>query len=339
MPVSSPFRRSAAARLLLLCVLAVCTLFAAFAGLRIGALPLSAADMFEALLRFDGSREHIVFLDVRLPRVAAGLLVGGALAVAGAIMQAITGNPLASPGLLGVNAGAAFAVVLAVALLGAKSEATYIWYAFGGAALAAGIVYAVGTAGGREPAQIRLILAGAVLATFLTALTTAILIFDRATLDAVRLWSIGSLAGRRMSSVLTVAPYTVAGLAGAILFSREIMTLSLGETIARALGQNLGLWRAVAAAVVVLLAGSAVALAGPVGFVGLVVPHIARLIVGTDYRWIIPFCAVGGALLVVAADGFVRGLLPVRDVPVGVTMAILGTPVFIALARRLAAFR
>ncbi|MGQ4274677.1 FecCD family ABC transporter permease [Terrihabitans sp. B22-R8] len=331
--------QSRAARTALLLALAALTIIAALIAVTLGSFQASPDAVFDAVLHFDGSREHIVIRDVRLPRVLAALLVGSSLAVAGAIMQAMTGNPLASPGLLGINGGAAFVVVLAVALLDAKSEETYIWFAFAGAALAGSAVYLIGSAGGRGGTHVRLALAGAVLSTFLGALTASFLIFDQATLEVVRLWSVGSLANRQMSSVLAVCPYILAGLAAALVFSREIMTLSLGETIAQSVGQSLAVWRAVAALIVVLLAGGAVALAGPVGFVGLVVPHIGRFVVGTDYRWIIPFCAVGGALLVVLADGLLRWVLPVGDIPVGVTMALVGTPLFIHLARRLGAFR
>ena len=272
-------------------------------------------------------------LTLRLPRVLAGLLSGAALASAGAIMQAITNNPLASPGLLGINAGAAFAVVLAVILTGADSTAIFVWYAFGGAAFAAVVVYSIGSVGRAGATPLKLALAGAILASFLTSLTTAMLIFDQSTLDQVRLWSAGSLSGRSLSTSAAVAPYILAGLAGAILFRRQIMTLSLGSDVARSVGQNLHLWRGLGGLMVVLLAGSAVALAGPIGFVGLVVPHIARLIVGTDYRWIIPFSALGGAFLVVAADALARWAMPAQDMPVGVTMAMIGAPFFIYLAR------
>jgi iron complex transport system permease protein len=260
-------------------------------------------------------------------------MVGAALAVAGAIMQAVTNNPLASPGLLGINAGAAFAVVMAIILFAPASSASYAWYAFAGAAAAAVIVYAVGSVGPAGATPLKLALAGAVFATFVTSIITAALIFDQGTLDDIRLWSTGSLVGQTLPGVAAVAPYIVVGLAASLVSCRQIMTLSLGAELARAVGQSLRLWRAVAAVIVVLLAGSAVALAGPVGFVGLVVPHVARLVVGVDYRWIIPFSALGGAALVVLADTVVRSAMPGHDLPVGVTMAIIGAPFFIYLAR------
>lgn len=299
----------------------------------LGTVRLTLSQVVEAIVAFDGSREHLVIMTIRLPRVLAGLAVGAALAVSGAIMQAITGNPLASPGLLGINAGAAFAVVLAIGLVGTGSSGVYIWYAFAGAAAAAVTVYALGSTGPPGLAPLRLVLAGAVIAAFLTALTTAMLIYDQRTLDTVRLWTAGSLSGRTMAHVASVAPYILAGLAAALIFRRQFMTLSLGADVARTVGQDPLPWRGLAVAIVVLLAGGAVALAGPIGFVGLVVPHVARFIVGVDYRWIIPFSALGGALLLVLADTTGRTLLAQQSFPAGVTMALIGGPFFIWLAR------
>jgi iron complex transport system permease protein len=268
-----------------------------------------------------------------LPRVLAGLLVGASLAVAGAIMQAATNNPLASPDLLGINSGAAFAVVMAIVVVDAQSSGALVWYAFAGAAVAAVAVYAASAVGPGGATPLKLALAGAVLTSFLAALTTSVLIFDKGTLDQIRLWSAGSLAGRPLSASAAIAPYIVGGLAAAFLFRRQMMTLSLGTDIARSVGQNAGFWRALAAVMVVLLAGSAVALAGPIGFVALIVPHVARMIVGVDYRWVIPFSALGGSLLLVTADAFARYALSNQALPVGVTMAVIGAPFFIYLAR------
>ena len=319
------------------CALAALLLFAAAVAIwsvTLGTSRVAIPDMLAAIFAFDGSREHLVVTTLRLPRVLAGLLAGSALAVAGAIMQAMTNNPLASPGLLGVNAGASFAVVVAISLLGVGSSNAHIWFAFGGAGAAAVVVYALASAGPAGATPLNLVLAGAVLTTFLTSLTTAILIFDQTTLDAVRLWTAGSLTGRNMAQVAAVAPYILASLAAALIFRRHLMTLSLGATIARSIGQNPVLWRGLAVTIVILLAGGAVSLAGPIGFVGLVVPHIARLMVGVDYRWIIPFSAAGGALLIVVADTVGRLFFASQSFPVGVTMALVGAPFFIWIARR-----
>jgi len=316
-----------------LAVLLLLVLAASVWSVTLGASHVSVPDVLSAIFAFDGSREHLVVRSLRLPRVLAGLLTGSALAVAGAIMQAATNNPLASPGLLGINAGAAFAVVMATSLFGTGSG-TSVWFAFAGAAAAAIVAYGLGSAGRGGATPLKLVLAGAVLTTFLSSLTTAILILDETTLDTVRLWTAGSLSGRTMAQVAGVSPYILIGLLAAMIFRRHIMTLSLGTGIARSVGQNPILWRGLVVVIVILLAGGAVALAGPVGFVGLVVPHVARLTVGVDYRWIIPHSAAGGALLVVIADAVGRTVLASHSFPVGVTMAILGAPFFIWLARR-----
>ncbi|BCH30734.1 siderophore ABC transporter permease [Mesorhizobium sp. L-8-10] len=299
----------------------------------LGASRIAMSDVLAAIFAFDGSREHLVVRTLRLPRAMAGLLSGSALAVAGAIMQAVTNNPLASPGLLGVNAGAAFAIVMAMSFIGVGSSSAQVWFAFGGAGIAAVVVYALASVGSAGVTPLKLVLAGVVVTTFLSSLTTAILIFDQTTLDAVRLWTAGSLTGRSLAQVAAVAPYILAGLAAALIFRRHIMTLSLGTEVAASVGQDPVLWRGLAVAIVILLAGGAVALAGPVAFVGLVVPHIARMIVGVDYRWIIPFSAAGGALLIVLADLIGRTIFANQSFPVGVTMALVGAPFFIWLAR------
>ncbi|MEN5082377.1 iron ABC transporter permease [Bosea sp. TWI1241] len=299
----------------------------------LGTARLSVSQVLGAVFAFDGSREHIVIASLRLPRLLAGLLAGAGLAVAGAIMQAITGNPLASPGLLGINAGAAFAVVVAIAVFGAGSGDIHVWHAFAGAVAAAVTVQALGSAGRSGGSPLRLVLAGAVLAGFLTSLTTAILIFDQGTLDAVRLWTAGTLSGRSMAQVAAVAPYVLTGLVAALALRRHVTTLSLGPDVARSLGQSLPVWRGLAIAIVILLAGGSVALAGPIGFVGLVVPHLARFCVGVDYRWIIPFSALGGSLLLIVADTAGRVLLGSQSFPAGVTMALIGGPFFVWLAR------
>ena len=323
-----------AARLGALAALCLVTVAVALWSVTLGASRIPVNDVLAAVVAFDGSRDHLVVTTLRLPRVMAGLLSGSALAVAGAIMQAATSNPLASPGLLGVNAGAAFAVVMAMSVSGVVSSGALVWFAFGGAGTAAIIVYTVASAGPAGTTPLKLVLAGAVLTAFLSSLTSAMLIFDQETLDSVRLWTAGSLSGRTMAQVAAVAPYILAGLVLAILFRRHVTTLSLGTEIALSVGQNQVLWRGISVAIVILLAGGAVALAGRIGFVGLVIPHIARLTVGVDYRWIIPFSAAGGALLVVLADVLGRTVFASQSFPVGVTMAMVGAPFFIWLARR-----
>jgi iron complex transport system permease protein len=313
----------------LLCLLAAASLLA----VALGTVRIPLSTILDAIFRFDGSRNHLLVVAVRLPRVIAALLAGSALAVSGAIMQAITNNPLASPGLLGINAGAAFAVVSIMTFFGAGVGDIYIWFAFLGAGIAAFAVTLLSSFGPIRHSPVGLILAGAIVATFLTSLTSAVLVFDQSTLDAVRMWTAGSVTGRTMAQAVTVAPYIAFGLIVSLFLGRHLTTLSLGADTARSVGQNTVLWRGVAIVTVILLAGGAVALAGPIGFVGLIVPHIVRMAVSVDYRWIIPFSALGGALLVVGADMAGRMVFGSQNFPVGVTIALVGAPFFLWLAR------
>lgn len=304
-----------------------------FVSITLGAAKISVSTVFAAFIDFDGLFNHLIIRTVRLPRVLAGASVGAALAVAGAIMQGLTRNPLASPGILGINAGASFAVVLAVLILGSPPLATYALFAFIGATAAAIFVYSLGSIGRGGATPLKLTLAGAVFTAFISSFTTAILIMDQNTLDQVRFWTAGSLAGREMALFLRTLPYIVVGLSGALLLGRQITTLSLGEDIAVSLGQNTTRIKILSAIMVVLLAGGAVALAGPIGFVGLVIPHIVRMMVGVDYRWILPYSALLGGILVTLADIGARIIIRPQELPVGVMMALLGAPFFIYLAR------
>lgn len=301
-------------------------------SLTVGASDIGLAQVWDALTGAEDARADIVVRDVRLPRMVAALAAGSALAVAGAIMQAVTGNPMADPGILGVNAGAAFAVVLAIAFAGVSAAGTLVWIAFAGAAVAAVLVFALGAAGRSGATPVKLVLAGVVIGSFLSALTMAILVVDAQTFDAVRLWTAGSVKGRQMQDVAAVLPHAVLALAATFLLRGQFNAMALGMQVAQGLGQNQTLWRGIALVLVVALAGSAVAMAGPVGFVGLVVPHIVRLSLGADYRVIISLSAVVGAGLAVTADTLPRALWSV-DMPVGITLALIGAPVFVGLAR------
>ncbi|MBD1871002.1 iron ABC transporter permease [Cyanobacteria bacterium FACHB-471] len=298
-----------------------------------GAADINLSTVWQALTAFDGSTNHLIITTLRLPRALIALLVGAALAVAGALMQGLTRNPLAEPRILGISAGAALAVVAATFLIGTTSIQTYTWFAFAGAAIAAVAVYSLGSAGRGGLSPLKLVLAGAVLDHLLSALMTGILILDRRTLDEVRFWLAGSVAGRDFNILLQVLPYVSIGLIIAFSLGKQITTLTLGEDVARGLGLNTAWVTAIAIITVVLLAGSAVALAGPIGFVGLVIPHIVRFWVGVDYRWILPYAAVWGAVLLLIADLAARLIIKPQELPVGIMMALLGAPFFIYLAR------
>lgn len=303
-------------------------------SITLGAADISLQTIIDALLTPDESSfQHLVIRTVRLPRVLSGALVGASLAVAGAIMQGLTRNPLASPSILGVNAGASFAVVLLVFIAGSPPLSAYALAAFVGGGIAAVVVYALGSMGRNGATPLKLTLAGAVFTAFVASFTTSLLITSEETLDQIRFWTVGSLAGREWSLLSQTAPYMIAGLIGAFLLARQITTISLGEDIATGLGQNTRLVKGLAAIAVVLLAGGGVALAGPIGFVGLIAPHMVRFVVGQDYRWILPYCVIVGAVVVLVGDTAARIVIRPQELPVGVMMALIGAPFFIYLAR------
>jgi iron complex transport system permease protein len=303
------------------------------ASVRFGAARIGTWDVIGAFVNYGGSEEDLIVRTLRVPRALIAALVGAALAVAGAIIQGLTRNPLSDPGILGIEAGAALAVVCSVFLLGASSLTTYALFAFAGAAVAAIFVYGLGTLGGAMT-PMKLVVAGAALAALLSSLTTAVLIFNRRTLEEIRFWLAGSVAGRDLELLLQVLPFVGFGLLLAFALGRRITALTLGEDVATGLGQRTAWVRFLSVLTVVLLAGGVVAVAGPIGFVGLVVPHVARFLVGVDYRWILPYSAVLGAVLLVSADIAARLVLRPQEVPVGVMTAVVGAPFFIHLVRR-----
>lgn len=248
-------------------------------------------------------------------------------------MQGLTRNPLADPAILGIEAGASLAVVTTIFLFGSSSVNTYAGFAFVGAGLTAIAVYWLGSLsrGGLTPLNLTIV--GAALTALFYSLTTGILIVSQRTLEEIRFWLAGSIAGRDFSMLVQVLPYISIGLVMAFALSRQITILNLGEDVAKGLGQNTPWVKAIAAVSVVLLAGSAVAIAGPIGFVGLVVPHIVRFVIGVDYRWILPYAAIVGAILLLLADLSSRVLLAPQELPVGVMTALVGAPFFLYLAR------
>ncbi len=297
----------------------------------LGAADIAPDTVLQAIFQFDGSTEHLIIRTVRMPRAILAVVVGAALAVAGAITQGLTRNPLAAPDILGIEVGAALAMVLAVFLRG--SGGNYVWMAFGGAAISAVLVYWLGSMGRSGLTPLKLVIAGAALSYLLSSLTTGILILSQRTLDEIRFWLAGSLAGQDVVSILPVLPYIVVGLLGALTLGRQLTLLSLGEDVAQGLGLQTAWVKVGAAIVVVLLAGSAVALAGPIGFIGLVVPHVVRFGVGVDYRWILPYAMIFGGILLSLADLAARLVIRPQELPVGIMTALVGAPFFIYLAR------
>ncbi len=259
-------------------------------------------------------------------------MVGASLGVAGAIMQGLTRNPLAEPGILGINSGAALAVVGAVFWLDHPSVSVYTSCGLLGAGVSAIAVYTLGSFGPGGLTPLKLTIAGAALSALFSSLTTTILILNQRTLDEIRFWLAGSLAGRDLNLLLQIFPYILLGLGVAIALSKALTVISLGEDVAKGLGQRTATIKVLAAGCVVLLAGSSVAIAGPIGFVGLLVPHIARFLVGIDYRWILPYTAVLGGILLLVADMIARNAIAPQEFPVGVMTAFIGAPFFIYLA-------
>ncbi|MCO5999736.1 FecCD family ABC transporter permease [Actinoallomurus rhizosphaericola] len=312
-----------AAALLLFAVLA--------ASLALGARRYSLGEVWHGL--FDPhAPAYTVVRQTRLPRTLLGLLAGVALGLAGGVMQALTRNPLADPGLLGINAGAAAAVVTAITFLGIGSVTGYVWFAFAGAGGVAVLVWAVG--GGRAATPERLALAGAAVNAALFAYVSAVELIDTASLDRMRFWTVGSLATARPSVVAGIAPFVAAGALLTAALARPLNALALGDDAARALGARPAWTRAGALAAVTLLCGAATAACGPIVFVGLMVPHLVRALTGPDLRRLLPYCAVLAPVTLLAADVLGRVLGRPAEIQVGIVTAVAGGPVFLALVRR-----
>lgn len=304
-------------------------------SLAVGARPIALDVVIGAFLDHDPTdQDHLVVTTLRVPRMGLALLVGVALGLGGAVMQGVARNPLADPGILGVNAGAALFVVIAIAFLGVGSLYGYVWFAFAGAAVASVAVYAVGSLGREGATPVKLALAGAALTTFLGSITSALVITDINLQNDLRFWAVGSLAGRSGEVVAQLAPFIVVGAAISLLCAPALNALALGDDMARGLGQRVGLARGVSALAVVLLCGAATAAAGPIGFVGLVVPHVARLLTGPDYRWILPYSMVLAPGLMLIADTVGRVVLRPAELQAGIVTAAIGAPFFIWLVRR-----
>ncbi len=299
-----------------------------------GAAEIPLKTVWDALSRFDeGNTRHLIVVNIRLPRVIASALIGAAFAVAGAIMQGITRNPMADSGLMGLNAGACFALSLCFAFFPSMAYRYIIIFAFLGAAFGALLVSGIASMrrGGVTP--MRLVLAGAAVSALLTALSQGIALYFNVAQD-IMFWTTGGVASSDWEQIRLIMPWITAALLGAIFLSRSISLLSLGEDVAKGLGLNTTLVNALCFLIVLILAGASVSVVGAVGFVGLIVPHLTRFLVGMDYRWIIPSSAVLGAFLVVAADLGARMLNPPFETPLGAIIALVGVPFFIYLARK-----
>ncbi|MCK2002102.1 iron ABC transporter permease [[Brevibacterium] frigoritolerans] len=288
----------------------------------------------DAFTDFNGTNEHIVIQSVRLPRALIASAIGASLAISGVLMQTLTKNPLASPDIFGVNAGAGLAVVTGVTVFGISNLQVFTWLSFLGAAIAAISIFMIGSMGRGGLTPMKLTLAGAAMTAMVASLTQGLLVSNEALLEQVLFWLAGSVSGRSLDNLVAVLPYLVAGWALALIMSGKMNVLSMGEDVAKGLGLNIVFLKLVLGLAIILLSGGSVAVAGPIGFIGIVVPHLTRSIVGIDHRWLIPFSGLFGAVLLIAADVLSRYILMPREVPVGVMTAIIGTPFFIYIARK-----
>lgn len=326
-----PVRLTRALFLLGALVLLVCLVLL---SLWVGARGIAPREVWQVLWHADDGETSYIVRELRLPRAALGLLVGAALGVAGALIQALTRNPLADTGILGVGAGANLAVVVGVGLLGITGLSQYLWLAFAGAILVTVLVYALGSIGSIGATPVRLTLVGIALGALFGGFASAITMLHPERFNDLLRWSAGSLAGRTWSTVATILTPIALGLLLGLIAARPLNAVALGDDQARALGASVTRTRVLVIVAVTLLAGAATAAAGPIGFVGLMVPHVVRWFTGPDQRWIIPFSAVGAAVMLLAADVIGRVVLAPQELEVGIVTAFVGAPVLIALARR-----
>ncbi|MFC6576453.1 FecCD family ABC transporter permease [Planomonospora parontospora] len=321
--------------LLVLAGLSAALAAAVVLSIAIGAKSVPLSGVWHGLTGPTGTESDIIVRSLRVPRTALGILAGVALGVAGALMQGHTRNPLADPGLLGVTQGAAFAMVLSIMVLGVTGLYSYVWFGMAGALVASVGVFALGMAGGRGgPTPVTLALAGTAVSAFLYGLTSALVLADDQAMDVFRFWQTGSIAARGAETAWQVLPFIAAGLVLALVNAPGLNALSLGEDVARALGQNVALTRAVGVAAVTLLTGGAVAACGSLAFVGLMVPHLVRPLSGPDHRWLLPYSGLAGATALLLADVVGRVVARPGELEVGVVLALTGAPFFVALVRR-----
>ncbi|WP_308250805.1 FecCD family ABC transporter permease [Nonomuraea rhizosphaerae] len=306
----------------------------AMASVALGARSVPLSTVIDALTAPGASGDHTVVRELRVPRTLLGIGVGAALGLAGALMQSLTRNPLADPGLLGINEGAALGVTLALGLFGLSNPAVYVWFAFGGAAIASAVVYALGASGRSGAGPVRLALAGIAVGMVFTAVSSAILRIDSQTFDRMRFWLTGSLAGQTADVLVRLAPFMAVGLVLGLTLGRPLNMLALGDDAGKSLGVAVTRTRVLTAVSITLLCGSATAAAGPLWFVGLAVPHAVRAVVGQDQRWVLPYTMLTAPVLLLAADVAGRLIARPGEVQVGIMCAVIGAPIFIVMARR-----
>lgn len=311
------------------------------ASLAIGSRAISPGTVWDAVFyRYstgpgvanrDLNEAAIIVQTLRVPRTLLAVLVGASLAVAGALMQGHTRNPIADPGLLGITQGAAFAVVVTVYLGRLDHPLQYVWFAFLGAAIAAVVVFGLSSVGSGVASPLTLVLAGTGVSIFLSAMTSAVALSDQQTLDALRFWNAGAVSGRGYDVIVATAPFLILGLLLAFANGPAINLLNLGDDVAKGLGLNVGLARGFGIVAVTLLAGAGTAACGSIAFLGLMAPHVARFITGPDHRWLLPYSALIGAVLLLTADIIGRVVARPGELEVGIVLALVGAPFFVVL--------
>lgn len=331
--IDSPRRAGALA--LGLVVSAAVLLLATLASLAIGNRAIAPDTVLQAIFAYDDEDPlHLMVMELRVPRTILGIVVGAALAVCGGLIQAFTRNPLADPGILGVNAGASFAVTFAVGVLGLTAPGSYVPFALGGAFVLTVLVYVLGSFGTSGATPVKLTLAGVALGATFTGFTTAIVLRDHSTLQVMRFWGVGSIGGRTADQLLWAIPLIALGLIIGLCCARSLNALALGDDLAQALGARVRVTRLCVIIAVTLLAGTAVAAAGPIAFVGLMIPHVVRWFTGPDQRWVLSYSAIIGPAFLLIADILGRVVLPNSEMRVGIVTALLGSPILIMLVRR-----
>ncbi|PSL00574.1 iron complex transport system permease protein [Murinocardiopsis flavida] len=332
-PDPAAVRRPVRVRILWLLAALLALALLMLASVALGSRNVGIADITAALAGTDATLEQAAVAK-RIPRTLLAVVVGAALGLSGAVMQGVTRNPLADPGILGVNMGASLAVVTGIVFFGLAAPTSYIWVAIAGAAAAAAFVYTVGALGRGGATPLKLALAGAATSAAAASLVSAVALPRNDVAGGFRLWQVGGVGGASYDGIAHVLPFLAAGAAISLLSARSLNALALGDELAAGLGERVALARGGGALGAVTLCGAATAVTGPIGFVGLVVPHACRLLVGVDHRWLLPFSALLGASLLTAADVVGRVVARPEEVAVGIVTALIGAPFFIYIVRR-----
>lgn len=319
---------------LLVCISLVGILVCIFASLTLGSRNVSFQIVMQALTNVDSSNFETLVVRERIPRTVFSIIAGASLGVSGSLMQAITRNPVADPSILGVNTGASLFVVSGIAFFHISTPSEYIWLALLGAGLTSVFVYKIGSLGSGGATPIKLALAGAATSAALSSLVSAIVLPRNSVMDDFRFWQVGSVSGANWESILTVTPFLIVGLLLGMLSASSLNALALGDDVATGLGVRIGVVRIVSALAGVLLCGATTAIAGPIGFVGLMIPHTMRLLCGPNLKLIIPMSAVGGAILLTTADIIGRLIGSPGELEAGIVTAFFGAPILILIAMR-----